>query len=128
MYPDSGSARYLIDLAREAILRVYFERGNAPLEFSALRSRLEQGGLGAKHDNHWGLLAMHLARERILVAVGREAAAVASRHNAKNGVYCLSPGWWKVAEQYAGIRGWCALPTVAPAVPATPAAQESLAL
>lgn len=113
---DSGDADYLYAQCWEMIYQIFYERGNAPLEFSALRISLQSRGVKAKDHGHWGILAAALKSRRrrrdgtteepILDAVGRELAVARSRNAARNQTYRLSRQQWFVAENLAAKRGW----------------------
>jgi hypothetical protein len=106
---DSGEADYLFAQCRELLYQIYWERGNAPLEFSALRLALEAHGVKATDPrSHWGILVASLkgGADPILVVAGRELAVAASRNQARNGAYALSPTAWGWACTLAEKRGW----------------------
>jgi hypothetical protein len=107
MLPTTSSAKYLIEGAREEIFRVFYLRNNEPMEFSAIRIVLEAQGVRAKHENHWGLLALAMVSSGIFRSEGRAPSIVASRHNAKNSVYRLTDEIWAYVKNVLGpVRGW----------------------
>lgn len=102
----AGTADYLIVSSRVVLFRLFYERGNEPLEFSALRIALEAHGIKAEDPNHWGILAAALKNDTLLESVGRELAVAASRNQAKNSSYRLSRDGWSFARMLAERRGW----------------------
>lgn len=104
---DRTPADYLIGASHEKIMRVFWDRHNAPLEFSALRIALEAHGVQAKDPSHWGILAAALKDVGTIEAVGRETAIAASRNMARNSTYRLTDAVWSyVANLLAPARGW----------------------
>lgn len=104
---DTSPAEYLIGASHEKILRVFWDRHNAPLEFSALRIALEAHGVEAKDPSHWGILAAALKESGVLETVGRETAVAVSRNQARNSTYRLTDALWAyTANLLAPHRDW----------------------
>lgn len=103
---SSGTANYLLGAAREVLVRLYFERGNLPLEFSQLRLALEAHGITAYTPHHWGIFSATLKASGLFESTGREIAVAASRNSATNQAWKLSPDGWAYARLLAERRGW----------------------
>lgn len=116
---DTAPADYLIHAAREPLLRIFWDRGNAPLESSQLRLALAAHGIKADDARHWGLFFMALKNTGVLQSVGRERAAASSRNDAWNRTHQLTPEMWAYVQLLAERRGWPA-PIAATETKATP--------
>lgn len=124
MSHDPRVAEYMLKSAGEEIVRLFYLRGNEPMEFSHLRLALEAAGIKAESPNHWGSLSALLTQHgkgQMLEVCGRANAVAASRNDARNNVVKLTPAMWGFAKFMAEKRHW-----LAPQVPKAEPEQVAL--